>query len=110
MQSKTEKILIGHKLKRLRQNLSISQLDMSRELEISPSYLNLLESNQRPITVHLLFRIGQLYNIDFKEFSDDESGKITAELNEVFSEPIINSNDISKREINVEVPQFLVCA
>ena len=99
LQSKTEKILIGHKLKRLRQSLSISQLDMARELEISASYLNLLENNQRPITVHLLFRIGQLYNIDFKEFSDDETGKITAELNEVFSEPIINSNDISKREI-----------
>jgi len=99
LQSKTEKILIGHKLKRLRQSLSISQLDMARELEISPSYLNLLENNQRPITVHLLFRIGQLYNIDFKEFSDDETGKITAELNEVFSEPVINSNDISKREI-----------
>ena len=79
--------------------MSISQLDMARELEISASYLNLLENNQRPITVHLLFRIGQLYNIDFKEFSDDETGKITAELNEVFSEPVINSNDISKREI-----------
>jgi len=99
LQSKTEKIVIGHKLKRLRQSLSISQLDMARELEISASYLNLLENNQRPITVHLLFRIGQLYNIDFKEFSDDETGKITAELNEVFSEPVINSNDISKREI-----------
>ena len=72
---------------------------MARELEISASYLNLLENNQRPITVHLLFRIGQLYNIDFKEFSADETGKITAELNEVFSEPVINSNDISKREI-----------
>ena len=79
--------------------MRISQLDMARELEISASYLNLLENNQRPITVHLLFRIGQLYNIDFKEFSDDETGKITAELNEVFSEPVINSNDISKREI-----------
>ena len=99
MSSKPEKILIGHKLKRLRQSLRISQLEMAQEINISPSYLNLLENNQRPITVNLLFKLGQLYNIDFKEFSDDETGKLTAELNEVFSDPILKSNDVTKRDI-----------
>ena len=99
MLSKPEKILIGHKLKRLRQSLRISQFEMAQEISISPSYLNLLENNQRPITVNLLFKLGQLYNIDFKEFSDDETGKLTAELNEVFSDPILKSNDVTKRDI-----------
>ena len=65
MSPKQEKILIGHKLKRLRQNLRISQVDMAQEINIAPSYLNLLENNQRPITVNLLFKLGQIYNIDF---------------------------------------------
>ena len=99
MSSKPEKILIGHKLKRLRQSLRISQLEMAQEINISPSYLNLLENNQRPITVNLLFKLGQLYNIDFKEFSDDETVKLTAELNEVFSDPILKSNEVTKRDI-----------
>ena len=96
---KSEKLLIGHKLKKLRLDLSISQVEMANEISISPSYLNLIESNQRPLTVQLLFRLGQVYNIDLKEFSDDETGKLTAELSEIFADPILNSSNISKRDI-----------
>ena len=42
MQSKSEKIILGHKIKRLRQDLNISQLEMAQELNISASYLNLI--------------------------------------------------------------------
>ena len=63
MQSKSEKIILGHKIKRLRQDLNISQLEMAQELNISASYLNLIENNQRPITVNLLFKLGQLYTL-----------------------------------------------
>jgi len=79
--------------------LRISQIDMAQEINISPSYLNLLENNQRPITVNLLFKLGQVYNIDFKEFSDDETGKLSAQLNEVFLDPVLKSSDITKRDI-----------
>ena len=99
MSLKSEKILIGHKLKRLRQSLRISQIEMAQEINISPSYLNLLENNQRPITVNLLFKLGQIYNIDFKEFSDDESGKLSAQLNEVFLDPVLKSSDVTRRDI-----------
>ena len=47
------KILVGHKLRRLRRPPELSQTAMSI-LDISPSYLNLLEHNQRPLTVALL--------------------------------------------------------
>jgi len=99
LENKSEKILIGHKLKRLRLDLSITQLEMANEIGISPSYLNLLESNQRPVTVQLLFKLGQVYNIDLKEFADDESGKIAIELSEIFADPLLSSVKISKREI-----------
>ena len=79
--------------------MRISQIDMAQEINISPSYLNLLENNQRPITVNLLFKLGQVYNIDFKEFSDDETGKLSAQLNEVFLDPVLKSSDITKRDI-----------
>ena len=41
----------------------------------------------------------KLYDIDFKEFSIDETGKLTAELSEIFSDPILKSNDVTKRDI-----------
>ena len=37
------KVMIGHKLRRLRTTLKLSQSDMAAELGISASYLNLLE-------------------------------------------------------------------
>ena len=38
-----EKILVGHKLRRFRQSAGLSQTAMAEALDISPSYLNLLE-------------------------------------------------------------------
>ena len=40
-----EKILVGHKLRRFRQSAGLSQTAMAEALDISPSYLNLLEHN-----------------------------------------------------------------
>ena len=42
---------IGGRLRRLRQERRLTQAQMARELGISASYLTLLESNQRPVTV-----------------------------------------------------------
>ena len=38
-----EKILVGHKLRRFRQSAGLSQTAMAEALDISPSYLNLME-------------------------------------------------------------------
>ena len=59
-----EKILVGHKLRRFRKSIGLSQTAMAEALEISPSYLNLLEHNQRPLTVGLLLRLGNSFDID----------------------------------------------
>ena len=57
-----EKILVGHKLRRFRQSIDLSQTVMAETLDISPSYLNLLEHNQRPLTVSLLLRLGSAFD------------------------------------------------
>ena len=57
--------------------------------------------------------MSQAYNIDLKELSDDESEKLTAELNEVFADPIFNSNNIFKRDIKqlaTTSPSIAQCA
>ena len=59
-----EKILVGHKLRRFRQSAGLSQTAMAEALDISPSYLNLLEHNQRPLTVALLLKLGNSFDID----------------------------------------------
>ena len=61
-QDMQEKILVGHKLRRFRQSIGLSQTAMSEALDISPSYLNLLEHNQRPLTVTLLLKLGNSFD------------------------------------------------
>ena len=75
-----EKILVGHKLRRFRKSIGLSQTMMAETLEISPSYLNLLEHNQRPLTVSLLLRLGNSFNIDLKDFAEDDAASLSTGL------------------------------
>ena len=44
------KVMLGHKIRRLRRELSLTQAQMAERLGLSPSYFNLIENNQRPAT------------------------------------------------------------
>jgi predicted transcriptional regulator/DNA-binding XRE family transcriptional regulator len=94
-----EKAMLGHKVRRFRQDRGLSQAEMASEIGISPSYLNLIEHNQRPVTVPLLFRLGQTFDVDLKAFAEDESARLAAELVEVFHDPLFADERISQREI-----------
>lgn len=94
-----EKILVGHKLRRFRQSSGLSQTAMAEALDISPSYLNLLEHNQRPLTVPLLLRLGNSFDIDLKAFAEDDSPALMTELSEVFADPILSTERVSRREL-----------
>ena len=93
------KVLIGHKLKRLRASLKLSQADMASELGISSSYLNLLENNVRPVTVPVLFRLGQTYDVDLREIAEDDSARLIALLTEVFADPVLSGQSLTRRDI-----------
>lgn len=82
------KVLLGHKIRRFREELGLKQSEMAERLDISPSYLNLIERNQRPVTVQLLFRLGQAFDIDLKEFAEDDNARLYAGLKEVFGDPL----------------------
>ena len=102
---KQGKVMIGHKLKRLRTTLKLSQSDMATELGISTSYLNLLENNARPVTVPILFRLGQTYDIDLREMAEDDSSRLTALVNEVMSDKVFDGVQMSRRDIHLLASQ-----
>ena len=51
------KIFAGHAVRRLRRAQALTQVAFAEALDISPSYLNLIERNQRPLTAALLLRL-----------------------------------------------------
>ena len=58
------KLYLGPKLRVLRRELGLNQTRMAEELGVSPSYLNHLERNQRPLTAQMLLRLANVYDID----------------------------------------------
>ena len=94
-----EKILAGHKLRRFRQTIDLSQSAMAETLGISPSYLNLLEHNQRPLTAAILLKIGSSFNINVMEFAEDDTNSLINNLSEIFTDPVMSEERVTRRDI-----------
>ena len=83
-----QKIFAGPRIRRMRMERSLTQTAMAEGLGISPSYLNLIERNQRPITVQLILKLASVYAIDPGELQAETRGSVAA-LKEVFSDPLL---------------------
>ncbi|MEP3524705.1 MAG: short-chain fatty acyl-CoA regulator family protein [Hyphomicrobiales bacterium] len=93
------KIFAGPRIRRVRTQLGLTQANMAEQLGISPSYLNLIERNQRPLTVQLLLKLSTKYEIDLKELQGDESGQTNEALKEIFSDPLLAGEVASDSEL-----------
>ena len=69
-----QKSFVGPQLRQLRRTHGETQVQMAARLGISPAYVNLLESNQRSLSVQVLIALTEAYGVDWKELlaSSDE--------------------------------------
>jgi len=65
-------------------------------LEISPSYLNQLLHNQRPLTVPVLLRLAEVFGVDTSFFATDDTTRLTAELRDVFADLGVAGGDAAE--------------
>ena len=72
---------------------------MAEELAVSPSYLNLMERNQRPITVPVLVRLTNVYAIDPREFMEDGADAAVEALDQVLSDPLFRDAPVARAEL-----------
>ncbi len=59
-----QKLFAGHAVRRIRRANGLTQANMAEALGVSPSYLNLIERNQRPLTAALLLKLAERYDFD----------------------------------------------
>lgn len=97
------KVFAGGRVRRIRLGLGLTQTAMAGALEISPSYLNLIERNQRPLTVQLLLKLAATYKVDLDALQG-EGGGLAAQLREVFADPLLSGEIPGDQEI-VEVAE-----
>lgn len=84
------KIFAGPRLRRIRQRLKLTQSQMAAELEISPSYVNLMERNQRPLTVQVLLKLAARFSVDLSELQGESEGETLRALKAVFADPLLS--------------------
>jgi len=77
------KTFVGSRVRQLRSERGFSQAALAQMLEISPSYLNQIEHDVRPLTVAVLLRITEVFGVDATFFSSQDDTRLIAELREV---------------------------
>ena len=90
---------VGPRFRRIRQQLGLSQTQIAEGLGISPSYINLIERNQRPVTAQILLRLAETYDLDLRDLATADEDRFFAELNEIFSDPLFRQIDLPKQEL-----------
>src|SRR5271165_2774195 len=90
---------LGAKVRSLRRRESLSQVQLAERLGISPSYLNLIESNRRPLPAALLIKLAQQFGVDLQTFASDEDARLVSELLEVFSDPLFEAYGLTSTDV-----------
>lgn len=81
-----KKVFLGGRLRQLREERNLTQAELARRLDLSPSYLNQIERNQRPLTVQVLLKINAEFGMDVQFFSEEGDARLLAELKDVFTD------------------------
>jgi predicted transcriptional regulator/transcriptional regulator with XRE-family HTH domain len=90
---------LGLKVRTLRRREGLTQSDLAARLEISASYLNLIEHNQRPLPGHLLVRLAQILKVEMLAFADDGQSRLAGDLQEVFGDPLFEEHPVSVGDV-----------
>lgn len=91
-------VYLGPRLRRLRRDLGLTQAHMAGDLEISPSYVALLERNQRPLTADLLMRLARTYRLDLADLASDAAEEHAEKLQAVLRDPMFGDLEIPQME------------
>lgn len=93
------KTFVGSRVRQLRSERGFSQAALAQMLDISPSYLNQIEHDVRPLTVAVLLRITEVFGVDATFFSPQDDTRLVAELREVTLDRDLGASDVDLTEL-----------
>ncbi|MEM1298274.1 MAG: short-chain fatty acyl-CoA regulator family protein [Pseudomonadota bacterium] len=106
------KTFIGPHLRKLRLDRKETQAQMAKALGISTSYVNLLEKNERSVSVPVMLKLFDAYGVDWREIADDEDATILSDLRALVQEPLFEGArpDLTQlRAALVHSPDLVQC-
>ena len=93
------KVFGGARLRALRSQHKLTQSELAARLEISTSYVNQLESNQRPLTAAVMLALAEGFNIDLSSLMTDASDRLLVDLREVLADPVFGESAPNLQEL-----------
>ncbi len=92
------RLYVGPSLRRIRRDLGLTQADMAADLDISASYVALLERNHRPLSAEILLRLAQTYKLDVSALAGAGAGDEAVRLQALLKDPIFADIDLPALE------------
>jgi hypothetical protein len=99
MPPRAEKLIIGQRLRVLRASLGLTQAQMASELGVSPSYITLIESDQRPASARFLIRLAEVYDLNVSELAPATDAQLAADLGAALKDPALEIGALPRSEI-----------
>ncbi len=98
MAAESKRLFIGPRLRRIRRELGLTQAQMAADMEVSASYITLIERNQRPLPADLLLRLAETYALDLSVFSSGED-ETFAQLEAALADPIFQELSVGREDV-----------
>src|SRR6266550_3595702 len=90
---------LGTKLRGLRRRKGLTQTEVASRLGISPSYLNLIEHDQRQLPANLLLKAAEVLSVELAAFSDDTQSRLAGDLQEVLGDPLFEEHPLTTADV-----------
>ncbi|MGO4306873.1 short-chain fatty acyl-CoA regulator family protein [Cupriavidus sp. RAF12] len=93
--TKSRKIFVGARVRRLREQREWSQVTLASRLSLSLSYISQIENNQRPVTAAVLLKLAEVFGGDVGQFSEEQDQRQLAELDVALRDRTVWSSTIA---------------
>ena len=94
-----QKLFAGHAVRRIRRANGLTQGAMAQALVVSPSYLNLIERNQRPLTASLLLKLAERYDFDPRSLTGATPGGGVEAIRRRLADPMFADLAIDRSQV-----------
>ena len=93
------KLYIGPQVRRIRRGRGETQAAFAAALGVSPSYVNLIERNQRPASADFLLRMSELEGVDLGVMRGEAQDETMARLFAALKDPILNDAGVTREDM-----------
>lgn len=104
--SRAEPTIVGTRIRRRRHELGLSQTELAQRVDISPSYMNLIEWNKRQIAGTLLRKIAEALQLELDDLDSTAEHRLLETLNEIAYLPVLSNLAIEVEQTGELIGRF----